>query len=253
MALSEDELERIIKSHLSKELDTNIEVPDIDSQWKKIKQQILETQAIPVTKKPLFNRKITIVAATILISIASLNFLYPNNANALGGKIGEFFNYIVGKTTQNKTETYRQAEDPGALKDQEIGDIYEKEVTLEQAQSSIPFKLATPSYLPNEANIRRVILTSQGSNVYQITIEYNLNKNVIIFSQEISSNGISHGTLYDTDDTAVKEISVNGSPANLFMNKNGINTLNWQSRSLLLQLKGKIPEEEIIKIANSIT
>jgi len=48
------------------------------------------------------------VAAIILISVGSINFLYPNDANALGGKFAEFFNYIVGKTTQNKTETFKQ-------------------------------------------------------------------------------------------------------------------------------------------------
>ncbi|SDI42884.1 DUF4367 domain-containing protein [Desulfosporosinus hippei] len=252
MALSEKELERIIKGHLSKELDEAIEVPNIDDQWQKIKQQILDSESIPTTEKPFSKQKRIVVAATILISIGSINFLYPHNANALGGKISEFFNYIVGKTTHNKIMTYKQDNQPGTPKVQDIGDITEKEATLEEARASVPFKLATPSYLPNETNIRRVILASQGKDVCQITIEYNLKENVIVFSQQISANGISHGTLYDTDDTVTKDMSVNGSPATLFMSKNGINTLNWQTRGLLLQIKGKINEEEICNIANSI-
>jgi len=37
-----------------------------------------------------------------------------------------------------------------------------------------------------------------------------------------------------------------------FIRKNGINTLNWQSRGLILQIKGEITEEEITKMAQSI-
>ncbi|KJR49315.1 hypothetical protein UF75_0393 [Desulfosporosinus sp. I2] len=252
MALSEKELDRLIESQLSKELDTNIEVPDINNQWQKIKQQILEEKNSPAIKKPFSKQKRIIVAATILLSIGSINFLYPHNVNALGGKIGKFFNYIVGKTTQNKTEVYKQVNEPGIPKVQDSGDNIEKEVSLEQAQALIPFKLATPSYLPHDANTKRVVLTSLGADVYQISIEYNLNKNVFVFTQQNSANGTSRGSLYDTDDTVIKDLIVNGSPAILFMSKNGINTLNWQMRGLLIQITGVITEQEIIKVAKSI-
>ncbi|TGE39459.1 DUF4367 domain-containing protein [Desulfosporosinus fructosivorans] len=250
MALSEIELDQLIASHLSKDLDANIEVPDIEDQWQKIKGQILKDN--PVIKRTSPNIKRVAVAAAILISIGSLNFLYPNNANAVGGKIAEFFNYIVGKTTQNKAETYKSVKDSGVPTIQDVGDIFEKEVTLAEAQTSIPFKLATPSYLPHGANITRVVLTSLGADVYQISIEYNFNERAIVFSQQVSSNGISRGTLYDTDDTVIKELFVNGSPAILFMRKNRINTLNWETRGLLLQIKGEITEDEIIKMAQSV-
>ncbi|HBV85359.1 MAG TPA: hypothetical protein DEF42_01540 [Desulfosporosinus sp.] len=249
MALSEKELDQLIKSQLSKDLDANIEVPDIEDQWQKIKGKLVEEN--PEIEKTSPNRTRIVVAAVILISIGSMNFLYPSNVNAVGGKIAKFFNYIVGKTTQNKTETYT-AIDPGVPKIEDIGDIFEKEVTLSEAQALIPFKLATPSYLPHGANTRRVVIASLSAEVYQISIEYNHNDSVIVFSQQISSNGASRGTLYDTDDTVIKDLTVNGSPAILFIRKNGINTLNWQSRGLILQIKGEITEEDITKMAQSI-
>lgn len=252
MGVSEKELERIIKSHLSKELDAAVEVPNIDDQWQKIKKQILETENITTTKKTFSNRKKIVIAATILISIGSINFLYPHNANALGGKIGEFFAYLVGKTTQNQTETYKQVKDPDTPKIQNLGSNIEKEVTLDQAQAEVPFKLAIPSYLPPEAKTSRVVLTSLGTDVYEVTIEYNYKDIVIVFSQQNSANGTSRGSVYDTEDTVVKDLTVNGSPAILYLSKNSISTLNWQTRGLLLQITGKINETEISKIATSI-
>ncbi|MDR3584165.1 MAG: DUF4367 domain-containing protein [Desulfosporosinus sp.] len=52
--------------------------------------------------------------------------------------------------------------------------------------------------------------------------------------------------------TVVKDIIVNGSPAMIFVGKNGINNLNWQLRGLMLQIRGKINVEEISKFADSI-
>jgi len=46
MALSEQELDQLIKSHLSKDLDANIEVPEIEDQWQKIKDKIKDNSAI---------------------------------------------------------------------------------------------------------------------------------------------------------------------------------------------------------------
>lgn len=252
MPLSEKELDQIIIDQLSKEMASNIEVPDIDDQWQKIKKRIIEENIVPARQKKVFNRKGLAFAAAILLTIGSVTFLYPNNANAFGGKIAEFFNYIVGKTTHNKTETYKQPNDFSIPKVQNLGNNIEKEVTMDQAQSLIPFKLAIPSYLPAEAKTKRIVLISLGADVYQISIEYNLKDQVIVFSQQNSANGTSRGSLYDTDDTSVKDLIVNGNPALILMSKNGINTVNWQLRGLMLQIRGKIAEEEITKIANSI-
>ncbi|SHI14218.1 DUF4367 domain-containing protein [Desulfosporosinus lacus] len=252
MALSEIELNRTIKDHFSKELAETIEVPNIDNQWEKIKQQILETETIPPTQRSILKQKRIVLAITILLSIGSVPFLRPNNANAFGGTIAKFFNYMVGKTTNNITETYQQGDESGIPKVQDLGDITEKEVSLDEVHNMIPFMLAAPSYLPLEANTRRIVLTSHGADVYQITFEYNLKDKVIVFSQQNNASGTSRGSLYDSEDTVIKDLMINADPAILFMHKNGISTLNWQSRSLLLQLKGQLSEEEIIKIAQSI-
>lgn len=252
MTLSEKELDQIIMVQLAKELASDIEVPDIDAQWRKIRQHIIDDNKIPIKPKVFMTRKKLAFVASIVISIGSLNFLYPNNADAFGEHIVTFFNHIVGKTTQNKTETYQLGNRSGEPKVQDLGDNFEKEVTLDQAQTLIPFKLATPGYLPHEANTKRVVLSSLGSDVYEITIEYNFNNNLIVFSQQNSANETSRGSLYDTDDTVVNDLTVNGIPAILFTSKNGISTLNWQLRGLLLQITGVINEQEILKIAESI-
>ncbi|MGC7869995.1 DUF4367 domain-containing protein [Desulfosporosinus sp. SYSU MS00001] len=252
MALSEEELEQLIVSQLSKELTSDIDIPDIEEQWQNIKQKIVVDNKITHKGNTRLTRKrVVFAAAAILLSIASLNFL-SYNANAFGNKIAEYYNHIVGKTTQDKTETFRQPNDPAPPKVQNLSANEEKEVTLEQAQSSVPFKLVIPNYLPEGTKTKRVLLTPLGSDVYQVSIEYNISNQLIIFSQQNSANGVSRGSLYDTDDTTVKNLTINGYPATLFMSKNSVNTIEWQDRGLILQIRGIITEENMTKIANSI-
>ena len=54
MAISEKELERIIGSQFSKEFDANIEVPDINNQWQKIKEQIMKEKLLSIKPKLRF-------------------------------------------------------------------------------------------------------------------------------------------------------------------------------------------------------
>lgn len=159
---------------------------------------------------------------------------------------------MVGKTSGNITKTYKQSNNGSIPKVVDVGPIIQKEVTLDQAQASISFKLVIPSYLPPGTSIGRVMLTGLGADVHEISIEYNLNDNVFVFRQQNPADQTSRGTLFDTDDTVINELIVNGNPAILFINKHGICTLNWQLRGLILQITGNVTEEEIAKIASSI-
>ncbi|WP_243454415.1 DUF4367 domain-containing protein [Desulfosporosinus fructosivorans] len=75
---------------------------------------------------------------------------------------------------------------------------------------------------------------------------------MIRFTQQNNASGTSRGTIYDTEDTVVKDLIVNGNPAMIFLHKNGLDTLTWKLRDLILEITGKLTEEEITKMANSI-
>ena len=118
MAFEEIELDQIIKNQLSIELASSIEVPDINVQWEKIKAGIIAQDTIQSSRKTFLTRKRLAIAVTILISIASLNYLALNNAEAKGGKAAGFIDTIVEKATQkihgsgSKTESKNTA-NPG--------------------------------------------------------------------------------------------------------------------------------------------
>lgn len=251
MALSDEELDQLIHGHIKSELN-EIKLPNIDEQWDKVRNVLLEESISKIPSKKLFTLKRLTWVAALLIIAGAFSFIHPSNANAFGERIVEFFNYVVGKTTQNKTESYKQPGEPKLSLVENMGGNIEKEINLEEAEKIVSNKLAQPKYLPSGAMLKRVVLMDLGPDIHRIIMEYDFNNTIIIFSQVNSGTGSSKGSMYDTDDTQAKDLSINGSPASLYISKNGMAILNWQSRGLVLQLTGKVTEEEIIKIANSV-
>jgi len=251
MALSDKELDKLIHDQIKSELN-EFETPDIDEQWNKVRNALMEESTPKNPSQKVNNLKRLTWVAALLIIVGAFSFINPGNANAFGEKIIEFYNFMVGKTTNNKTETYKRPGSPNEPAVTDLGTNSEKEVTLEQAQSSIPYTLATPNYLPPEFKLKRVTLTNMGSEIAEVSMEYEGDSKVIVFKQHNSAKSTTRGSLYDTDDTTVKDVDVNGKPGILFITKNNMSTLNWIQRDLVLQITGKIEPDEIIKIANSI-
>ena len=196
MVFDEKQLDRIIRNQLSIELASSIEVPNIDAQWEQIRKRIIEDN-IPRTQKTVSNRKRLAIAAAILISIGSLNYLYLNNANADGGKVASFLNNIVQKAThtgtgagsnnqtntqpntganpQNNTEpnaqpntetntqSDKQSNNPVLPKSQNSRTIIEKEGTVDQTPTPFPINNLIPSYYAPEFNLRPVVPSSLGT------------------------------------------------------------------------------------------
>ncbi|GAB6173665.1 DUF4367 domain-containing protein [Paradesulfitobacterium aromaticivorans] len=254
MAYSELEFEKKIKEQIAKELANTIEVPPFEEQWAKVKAELLkETTPVKPELKRFKLRKLAWIAVALMV-IGSFSMISPGVANGFGSKIVEFFNYAVGKTTRNQAVTYKNPNEPSVPPDVNSVDVPQaKEVSLAEAQALISTNLAVPGYLPPGMKFRRALLTNLSNGFYNLTIEYELNGNVIVFEQQRIAKATSLGTLYDTDDTVVKDLIINGNPAVLFSNKNGMNTINWQLGGLLLHITGKVDQVELQKMAQSIT
>lgn len=189
----------------------------------------------------------------IVIITSFLTLFSPVQANAFGERILQMLTHIVGKTTQNKTQTISNngsGTNTPMVKD--LGNNVDKEISLEEAQKSVYFKIAEPKYLPPSTTTNKVSVINLSTDINKITIEYVLLGQLIILTQQNTSGTLSQGLLYDTDDTVAKDVMINGAPATLMTKKNGINVLTWHQRGLSLQLTGQLPAEEFLKIAQSI-
>ncbi len=249
MQLDDNELDMLIKKQVQSEME-QIPLPAIDQEWRALKAKLEGNRSDAWGWRP----KLAVAVAAVLI-FAALSLSSPHHVQALGDRIVEIYNFVVGKTTMNKTmSSSRQTSPnpPGAPVVKDLGTGVEREVTLEEAQKACDFQLALPQYLPTGTTLQKVMLMEFGANPKQVTILYDLQGKVLRFTQMRLLGDFSSGHLYDTDDTVTQDVWVNGNPAVLFVNKNRLSSLSWVQRGLNLELSGPLSADEIQKIAASI-
>lgn len=249
MRLSDEQLDMLIKERISSELQ-QIPVPSIDEEWLKFKSIVLNEKK----SRRIMPKSLVAAVAVFILIISTLTLFKPVQAYAFGERFLQMLSHIVGKTSQNKTETINNnstgMKTPAV---NNLGALVEQETTLEEAQKNIYFKIVEPKYLPPGTKSMKITISNLSSDVNRITMNYDFHGQLIIFTQQNTASTVSQGLLYDTDDTVNKDITINGTPATLLQQKNGINVLTWYQRGLLLKLTGQLSTEEFLKIAESIS
>lgn len=240
-----------LKEDIIRELDA-IETPDVDEQWLKFKNRYGLREKGNANRLPNNGRYATVAwAAAVLIAFALLSLANPEKTNAIGEKMIQSFRVLVGGTTENKVTT--ETRDGAAP---QIGDIVvqepEKEVTLEEAQTSVYFTLGQPTYLPEGAQLAKVLFAQLHSDLYRITLQYEVESQTVTLVQRNTTGDNGDSLLYDTDDSTVYDLDINGNPGYAIRSKDGSHTVIWRSRGLTFELSGNIPEDELIKIARSV-
>ncbi len=234
-----------IKDILTAEM-SKIEVPPADQAWSVFVKQYGASRS-----RRFWQFKTTWAVAAVLI-IALGVFYQPAPSSAFSDKfIRTIKDFFVGQTTKNRQITYSAANQPQVPEVKDLGTNVDKEITFEEAQKTVPYPIASPSYLPIGAILNKVLLMQSGP-MYRLTLEYGWQqKNLTITEQNIVGE-MSMGILYDTDDTKNNDIVVNGSNEQLSQYKNGESSLIWQGGGLHLELRSNLPETELMNVINSI-
>ena len=240
-----DPLDILIKETLEREM-SEIEVPSVDEAW----SEFVKLSGIK-QRRPFWHSKLTWAVAAVLI--LALGVLYhPATTVAFGDKfIRTIKDFFIGQTTKNRQITYSVANQPPVPVVKDLGTNVDKEITLEDAKKTVPYPIATPSYLPEGAVLSKVLLMQSGP-MYRLTLQYGWQQKYLTITEQNIVGQMSMGLLYDTDDTKIKDIELNGSKEQLFQSKNGDFSLMWKIRGLHLELRSNLPEAELLNIIKSI-
>ncbi len=185
----------------------------------------------------------------ILILLAGLSISGP--ASAINIKLLERLSFFMGDTIHNVTEDYGEEssstpEPPPPPETTSAGQL-----TIEEVKDKLPFLLQTPSYLPEDAELKDLKLT--GNDSFKIvTMRYTTPKGSLIINIKGNIEEGGSGIMYDEDDAVMENVEIHGSSATLLINKkSGKNNLRWYKQGVLYNITGHYPPEEIIKIAKS--
>jgi len=249
MSLSEKELDLLIKQQITKELE-QINVPPVNEQWEQIRARI-EAQN---NNQGIFHISKFRWIALILVIIGSLSLMFPSQVVGLGKKIFNSITINVGKTTENLiTSAKRNNQDSelpyaGPAKEMNITE----NLTIEDAQNKVDFKITQPEYLPENTKLEEVTFTEFQEDLYRLTMIYIVNDQLITFTQRNMIGDNTDSIVYDVDDSSTEIIAINGDKGTKITSKNGVTIILWQKRGLALELSSKLPPEDLIKIASSV-
>lgn len=249
MPIRDSDLDVLIKQRIKQEVE-EIEVPPVDEQWNKFNLKYFQP-----AKTPIWRSKVTWVAI-ILIAVISLIATKPQQATAFGDRIIATLKLIVGKTTQNKntTETRQGTTEKPVVP--QVGEAKvidsEQELTLETAQKMVNFKIAQPTYIPEGASVKKVTANKITGDLFRVTIQYEMQGQFFTLTQRNTAGDNSDSFLYDTDDASVVDLDINGKPGYQITTKDGATTIVWRGTGSILEISGKLPGDQLVKVARSV-
>jgi len=235
-------------------------VPLLEEQKQKFRRKYFREDRLfvdrrePVREEPSQSSrpKWAIAVAGILLLIVGLTFSQPKTAEALGERLLERIKLFLGGSLYNVNDTRTreapQVEAPNVVEEEKF---QETETTLDKVREEAGFILAEPTYFPGEYALIKVY-KHQGLDKYTIKMIYRVGDTEITFIQSKPSRDDSISFLFDSDDVAVRKVTINGVEGYVSQLKDGQTSVKWTLRGLELRLVSTLGEDELLKIANSV-
>ncbi|MBO8129823.1 MAG: DUF4367 domain-containing protein [Peptococcaceae bacterium] len=192
-------------------------------------------------------------AAAVLLIIGSLSWGIPE-VRAVGKSIWHSFKVtFIGDTSGLIQTEYSQ---PTNTTNQLplYKEIY---ADVSEVQKGLPFQIKVPTYLPDGYVFDKIKVVDLGDGLYKIRQYYTFHdqqkKGFLCITQENNYSGTAKSIGYDTDDTTVRTISLNGNTAILMVReKDNWASLDWNEGSISYSMVGITSPEKLIEIAKSL-
>lgn len=234
----EKDLDQLIAEAVKQKINQAPE-PDMERIWKNINREIKKQN-----KVSRLTRIAVSVAVILLAGIFSV-------INVPGVK-------ATGLKTWQRLETIfiddSSAVIPFRYEEKANDPAQEKPATLEEIQKDCPFTIKTPGYLPDGYVLKEVRKDDVSKSVFEVTqIFARQNKEHIVFNHMSITGEAVRGQGYDTDDTTVHDVLVNGKPALLLVReKDHTASLSWDEGIMVYRIAGILSPEEAVKMAESL-
>jgi hypothetical protein len=254
--LPDDYFDNVIRQWVKNEVEKPPRLSQsLDEAWEKVQQKI-EIDKRKTRKSRLYRKPAFLTSAAVLLILAA-TMLLPHTGSAFG-RLTTFFYQV----TDNLIQVFSGATNPGAqVKNPPNNHVIiksgavEKQMDLKEAQEASAFEIILPGYVPSDFHLENVsVMKEEGKQSQEITLNYhNQIGEMLTISEKLLSEQTAYGITVDKDDNDIKYMTVNENKAALITNhKMGIKQLLWETSNKRMTILGKVTEEEMLKIANSM-
>ncbi|WP_066632631.1 DUF4367 domain-containing protein [Desulfolucanica intricata] len=246
--MQKDNIDELIRSTLRERIDRNSPNPKADLIWSKIEHEINQIQ------KKNKNKFLYLSTAAIMVVFAIASLSYPQSVTAIGKKILKKVNtLLIGDSVIIRDRLTYEEKTPNGLQEPVSNNGMYK-MDLDSLLKTATFKISIPQYLP-EGYVLKDISWNQIDNLNgEAILSYIKNDLILLVRQKNITDEYTSGQGFDVEDSEVKEIKLkNGITATLIIReKNGWYKLSWIKSNIYYQVSGKMGQDEVIKIANSL-
>ena len=126
-------------------------------------------------------------------------------------------------------------------------------MTLQDAQTVTKFNILVPKSIPDEYALSHVnVLLSGETKSTDIELLYDSGHSTLSIREIMLEGKISASSIFDNEDTMMKEIMIHGQKGTLLFFKDGSNLLVWSNANFQFSIKSSLSEEILIEIAQAL-
>jgi hypothetical protein len=252
-------------SNLMNSLYESIDIPDEEASYHLFQKRLARAK--------IRSRRFKILRTSFAIAACSLLIISFNGQTRQSYAFSNFFNmakevqegfvYLIygNKDSQNtnRAKTPPPPDSVGQKGDANqsgsgSGLVQPEQINLEEAANKLDFPLLIPQRLPAGYYLKRATIYPDSSRHYDtIRIEYVDAAGSILFivEKKMNDNGSSWQTAVSSDAGSIKEVKINGHKGQLIAYKEGGVHVEWLTGDTVIQVHGKITEEQIMDLSNS--
>jgi len=224
-----------------------MECPPKEEVWSNIKNSLNKKQKSFIKRKSL--------TAAILFLIFTGLFFVSNPTS-----VGAFANKIIESIINITEDTFNIRRKVNVKNTSNTINTEFDDPRLTDTQNLINFDLRVPQYMPKDYYLEKINVLNSNNEQEIVFLHYtNINskedtqKSFIQIEQESNPNGINISlNLLREKDTKIKKAKIHGNEYILVFYKNGFSKLMWDIGNISYTIQGKISEDEMLKIAESM-
>lgn len=223
----------------------NVKCPPKEEVWSSIKSNLRKEHKNSVKRRSL-------TAAALLLIFTGIILVSSSTP------VGAFTNKIIKSIINITEDTFNIHKEVDINSESDAINKEFDDPRLGETQNKIHFDLSVPRYMPEDYHLEKIKVLNENKEQELVSLCYiNDNKlteiGFIQIDQESNPDGtsISLNVLREAD-TQMKEIKMSGIEYVLFIYNNGLCKLMWDTSNISYMINGKISEDEIIRIAESM-
>ncbi|MBD3918998.1 DUF4367 domain-containing protein [Paenibacillus sp. PR3] len=253
------------------DLYSSIDIPNGEAAWRRMQTRLIQQQKRSHRKRA-FKIGIAIAGVSLILgtfatspkeSYASMRSFFTMVKDAKQGVVDILF----GEKERTNTNGAITAPPPDALGSKvgqensstsstmSGGIVVEEVTTLETARNKLDYKMRLADYVPNNFSLNRVRLFLDTDKIYHsIRIEYKNEAGEFFFitERQLNTDGTGWKSSINESSGKIEDVSINGLNGVLVLYTEGGMRLAWLWDDVLVEIQGKLSEEQVLKIARSM-